>query len=186
MVGTWAAPRNPQATLNVPLAPHWARALGRLDHKEIDVVLTAGLSHYLRGSARQNGAAPDDALTAETQALLATAAHPRPTPSTTIHRAVELIEAHAAEPITMADIAEAVGISVRALMAGFRHQMDSTPMGFLRETRLQRVRQELVASDPSTTTVTAVATRWGFTHLGRFSAHYRQRFRESPSTTLRR
>ncbi|MHA4818218.1 helix-turn-helix transcriptional regulator [Streptomyces aculeolatus] len=184
MVGTWVAPRNPRAALNVRLAPHWARALGRLNPDEIDIVLTAGLSHYLRGSARQNDAA-SDTRAAETQALLTTAGRPRPTPSKAIRRAVELIEEHAAEPITMADIAEAVGVSVRTLTAGFRHQMDSTPMRFLRETRLQYVQRELAAADPGTTTVTAVATRWGFTHLGRFSAHYRQRFGESPSITLR-
>ena len=33
-------------------------------------------------------------------------------------------------------------------------------------------------------TVTAIALRWGFTHLARFSGQYRARFGELPSQTL--
>jgi transcriptional regulator GlxA family with amidase domain len=51
--------------------------------------------------------------------------------------------------------------------------------------RLDSVRTELTNSDPGGTTVTAVAGRWGFVHLGRFADQYRQQFGESPSETLR-
>ncbi|WP_031469535.1 AraC family transcriptional regulator [Sciscionella sediminilitoris] len=103
-----------------------------------------------------------------------------------VRAAVELIEAHAAERLTVEDIAEAVGISVRALQEGFRRTLDSTPTGYLREVRLQRVRAALAAADPRTAGVTDIALRWGFVHQGRFSVQYRQRFGESPSVTLRR
>ncbi|MFP5477787.1 MAG: helix-turn-helix domain-containing protein, partial [Gammaproteobacteria bacterium] len=36
------------------------------------------------------------------------------------------------------------------------------------------------------THVAGVALRWGFGHLGRFSADYRARFGEYPSETVRR
>lgn len=103
-----------------------------------------------------------------------------------VRRAMELIEAHAAEPLTVEDIAEAVGVSVRALQDGFRRHADTTPLSYLRDVRMARVRAELSASDPGTTTVTEIACRWGFFHTGRFSVAYRQRFGESPSHTLRR
>jgi AraC-like DNA-binding protein len=103
-----------------------------------------------------------------------------------VRRAADLIEAHAAEPLTVEDIAEAVGISVRALQDGFRKAFGTTPMNFLREVRLRKVRAELIAADPKSVTVTDVAIRWGFLHAGRFSVHYRERFAESPSHTLRR
>ncbi|KAA9378796.1 AraC family transcriptional regulator [Microbispora cellulosiformans] len=110
---------------------------------------------------------------------------PRVAPPT-VQRAVRLIEEHAAEPLTVEDIAEAVGVSVRALQEGFRRHVEKTPMGFLREVRLERARAELAVTDPVAATVTDVAFRWGFAHLGRFSLTYRQRFGESPSETLRR
>lgn len=102
-----------------------------------------------------------------------------------IKRAVELIEAHAAEPLTVEDIAEAVGISVRALQEGFRRFLDTTPMNHVRDVRLGRIRAELAVADPTCTTVSDIATRWGFLHAGRFAVLYRRRFGESPSATLR-
>ncbi|MFB9908440.1 AraC family transcriptional regulator [Allokutzneria oryzae] len=105
----------------------------------------------------------------------------------TVRRAVELIEGHAAEPLTVEDLAEAVGVGVRALQGGFRRHLDTTPMAYLREVRLSRVHDELRAADPNTvTTVTEVAARWGFWHPGRFAAAYRQRYGETPSSTLQR
>lgn len=113
--------------------------------------------------------------------------HREPLPSApkVIKQAVELIEAHAAEPLTVEDVAEAVGLGVRALQEGFRRFLDTTPMNHLREVRLRRVHEELRLADPARTNVTEVAVRWGFLHAGRFSVQYRQRFGESPSATLR-
>ena len=57
----------------------------------------------------------------------------------------------------------------------------------LLERRLDAVRQTLMAAMPGDgLSVTEAAQRWGFGHLGNFSVLYRQRFGESPSTTLRR
>jgi len=87
--------------------------------------------------------------------------------------------------LSIADIAAEVGASVRALQAGFREWRQSTPMTELRRIRLQRVREALLEPD-ETTEVTDVALRWGFVHLGRFSAAYKTAFGEAPGITLRR
>ncbi|WP_141399186.1 helix-turn-helix domain-containing protein [Curtobacterium sp. 'Ferrero'] len=106
--------------------------------------------------------------------------------SRTVRDAQEWIAAHAREPITSTDVHRALGMSARGLQAAFSRHADTTPMRFLREFRLDRVRADLVAADPGTTTVAAVAGAWGFAHLGRFAGYYAAEFGESPSATLHR
>lgn len=103
-----------------------------------------------------------------------------------VRRAIRIMEQHAHEPLTVSDIAECLGVSSRSLQNIFRRYLETTPMERLRDIRMVRAREELVAADPARTTVTKVATRWGFHHLGRFSVEFRRRFGESPSSTLRR
>jgi transcriptional regulator GlxA family with amidase domain len=59
-------------------------------------------------------------------------------------------------------------------------------MAYLRRVRMDRVHTDLLAADPSDTTVTAIAARWGFLSAGRFSADYRSTYAELPRQTLRR
>lgn len=39
---------------------------------------------------------------------------------------------------------------------------------------------------PLTAKITEIATRWGFNHLGRFSAWYKDTYSESPYETLQK
>jgi transcriptional regulator GlxA family with amidase domain len=88
-------------------------------------------------------------------------------------------------PITMSDVAAHLGVSLRSLQAGFRQWRNATPNAYLRQVRLRLVREELLRSDQDAS-VTTVAMRHGFMHLGRFSAQYRAAFGEGPRATLRR
>jgi AraC-like DNA-binding protein len=103
-----------------------------------------------------------------------------------IRKALQFIEDQPAEIETVADIASVVGLSVRALDDGFRRFVGMPPMTYLRNLRITRAHEELMAADPFTTTATAVARKWGFGHYGRFAADYRRRFGHKPSETLRR
>jgi AraC-like DNA-binding protein len=91
----------------------------------------------------------------------------RPLPAP-VRRAKAFVEAHAAEPVVLADIAQAARLSPRGLQYAFRAATGRTPMQY-----------------PSVETVAAIAARWGFSNLGRFAAMYRGEFGETPSTTLR-
>ena len=64
--------------------------------------------------------------------------------------------------------------------------MGASPMTYLRDVRLRRAHQSLLASDPSTATVRDIAFRWGFTNAGRFTAAHTARYGEPPRITLRR
>jgi len=101
------------------------------------------------------------------------------------NRAIDFIHANIHRPLTVIDIAEAVGISVRSLQAGFRQFKDTTPVAYLRRLRLQTAHTEL-SSPENTLPVREVALKWGFTQMGRFAAQYRGMFGVSPSETVRR
>jgi AraC family ethanolamine operon transcriptional activator len=85
---------------------------------------------------------------------------------------------------TIVDICAAVGVSERSLQYAFRAYVNMSPLVYLRYCRLSRTRASLRAADPQRTTVTEVAMRFGFLHLGRFASDYKQVFHEAPSATL--
>jgi len=101
-----------------------------------------------------------------------------------VTRAIDLMRTHPEAPWTAGKLAQHTGIGARALTKAFARSGEQPPMTYLRELRLQRVRGTLLDADPRSVTVTAVAGRWGFVHLGRFAKQYHQVFGEHPSTTL--
>jgi AraC-like DNA-binding protein len=103
--------------------------------------------------------------------------------SSAIRRATAFIDDNADGALTVAQIAEAARLSVRALQIGFQREFGTSPMGYLREVRLDAARHELLHGDD--VLVADVARRWAFANVGRFAALYRARFGENPSDTLR-
>ena len=119
-----------------------------------------------------------------TQSIL----HPGRSPaSRTLRRAVEYIECHLAEELNVSQIAEAVGCSTRTLQNAFASELNTTPLSYIKDQRLQRVHDELRDSAVASFnmhSISDIARSWGFTHMGRFAACYRSRFGENPSDTL--
>ena len=104
----------------------------------------------------------------------------------TVREAIDLVSAEEEATWTIPDLARTVGVTVRALELGFRKELGKTPREFVREQRLLRAHDELLRGHPGDgTTVTGVASRWGFWHAGRFATSYTQRFGVRPATTLR-
>ena len=102
-----------------------------------------------------------------------------------LRRAEDYMEVHAADPITIPDVAAAAGVSIRALQNAFRRYRDCSPLYFLQERRLDLARCWLLAATPETT-ITEVALAAGYSHASHFGVNYRRRFAETPSQTLRR
>ncbi|AKE87974.1 AraC family transcriptional regulator [Rhodococcus aetherivorans] len=104
----------------------------------------------------------------------------------TIKRVTDLIDASPEQPHTAAALAKAAGVSVRTLQDSFQDQLGITPMAYLRQVRLVRAHEDLVNTDPARgLSVRDIAYKWGFNHLPRFAATYRERFGVLPSQTLR-
>ncbi|UNZ17378.1 AraC family transcriptional regulator [Streptomyces sp. 891-h] len=103
-----------------------------------------------------------------------------------LRRAMAYIDANAARPLTLREIATAARTSPRALQHAFARHCETTPTGYLRRVRLEGAHRDLQAADPTSgVTVSAVAARWGFAKAGRFASQYREQFGMSPSRTLR-
>jgi AraC-like DNA-binding protein/tetratricopeptide (TPR) repeat protein len=102
-----------------------------------------------------------------------------------VHQAVRLLEDSPEAEHTPIALARACGVSPRTLQKHFRQFLGRPPTEVLRDIRLDLVRRELLLGR-NDTSVSELATRRGFNHLGRFSGWYRGRYGESPSATLRR
>jgi AraC family ethanolamine operon transcriptional activator len=98
----------------------------------------------------------------------------------------QLVEQHPDECPSIEELAAAVDVSERTLRTVFLDYFGVPPRYYLTVRRMHQVRAVLRASDPETTTVTAVAARFGFWHFGRFAGEYRRLFGERPSETLYR
>jgi AraC family ethanolamine operon transcriptional activator len=100
------------------------------------------------------------------------------------HRALDYIHVHLTEPLGWETLCHQVGVSRRSLEYAFRNVSGVTPGQYIKLRRLAAARKMLVEADPAQTTVTSIALKYGFHHLGSFSIDYKSLYGESPSQTL--
>jgi AraC family transcriptional regulator, ethanolamine operon transcriptional activator len=104
-----------------------------------------------------------------------------------IVRSVEaFFQEHIGEPVSIARLSAAAGVSERALRNAFYQVYAISPKRYLRRWRLNLVRNALRSADRQRISVTDVATQHGFSELGRFAGEYKALFGERPSQTLYR
>jgi len=101
-----------------------------------------------------------------------------------ISEAIDFIHANMHQALTLTEVAQAAGMSVRSLQYGFHRFRNVTPRAYLRQVRLEAVRAELV-SPLNALPVRDIALKWGFAHMGHFAASYRAAYGEAPSETAR-
>ncbi|MBK8438505.1 MAG: helix-turn-helix domain-containing protein [Rhodobacter sp.] len=85
-------------------------------------------------------------------------------------------------PISVAELTVELGLSRRTLQNACQEIVGMSPVQYLRALRLSEARRMMQRA----TSVTEVATQFGFWHLGYFSRDYQMMFGELPSATLRR
>ena len=90
-----------------------------------------------------------------------------------------------AHPLCVAELALFCEVPERTLQRHFVAFLGHPPLAHFRHLRLAAVREALLAPSNGTS-VTEIATSFGFAHLGRFAAEYRRLFGETPSATLAR
>lgn len=100
------------------------------------------------------------------------------TTSQTIVRAIEAMENHIADPLTLAQLALLSGIGARQLNRLFREKLGQSTMGFCRALRLEKARGFL-AQSPMPISQIALAT--GFSSQAHFSHCFKKKYGEPPS-----
>jgi len=103
-----------------------------------------------------------------------------------LQRTEDYICANLDRAITRYELADTAGVSIRSLNRAFEKRYGSGPMTFVRQRRLDACYTRLLGSEPDATTVSDVATSYGFNHFGKFAVAYKKAFGESPSTSLRK
>jgi AraC-like DNA-binding protein len=101
-----------------------------------------------------------------------------------LRRAEEFLAAHMRTAVSLPEVAAVAGVSLRTLTRAFHKKHGIGPIGFLRQRRLHAARRDFLSAPPGSESVTHVALRYGFAHLGRFASEYRKAFGEYPSETL--
>lgn len=98
------------------------------------------------------------------------------------------LEQHVDAPVTVTQLCEVTSVSRRTLQYSFESILGVSPIQYLRFTRLNGVRRDLVkaslASPEATINISQIAAQWGFWHLSQFAKDYKQLFGEQPSQTL--
>lgn len=92
-----------------------------------------------------------------------------------IKRARDYIHAHIAEKLDMAVLADVSGCSYRTLQRGFMSAFGVSPLQYIRKVRLKAVYDEINFSS-EVSTVSSIARKWGFSHMGRFAQEYQKEF----------
>lgn len=95
------------------------------------------------------------------------------------------LEADPDRPLYVLELAQAICVPVRTLSVCCHEQLGIGAKQYLMLRRMHLVRRALRMADPTTTTVTEIATQYGFWQFGRFAGEYRSLFGELPSATLR-
>ena len=103
-----------------------------------------------------------------------------------LSKADDYIRDHRGGAVSLIDLCLFVGASKRSLQYAFQESYQMSPMAYLKVNRLNQTRRALLSGDLKESSVTDIALRFGFCHLGRFAQDYRAHFGESPSDTLRR
>lgn len=103
-----------------------------------------------------------------------------------LERTLRYIHENYGAATSVNDLAQVSGVGSRLLHYAFRRWLRTTPMAYVRHVRFAMARKMLRDGSPSTVSVTEISMAVGYRSLSRFSHEYRERFGETPSTTLRK
>lgn len=104
----------------------------------------------------------------------------------TINRVRDYLHVNATTNFTTQDLCRIAGTTHRNLDRVFKAYFGLSPKQYVIAYKLNKIRGELLAASPENESVSLVASKYQFHHLGRFAGQYFSYFNEFPNQTLRR
>jgi AraC-like DNA-binding protein len=101
-----------------------------------------------------------------------------------MNRFHQILDANPDRALFLPEICAALHVPERTLRLCCHEMLGMGPIRYLRLRRMRLAHRALRRARPDTTSVTEVASRFGFWHFGRFATTYRSLFGEAPSATL--
>jgi AraC family ethanolamine operon transcriptional activator len=99
-------------------------------------------------------------------------------------RLTALLEADRGHELRLPDLCRLAEVSERTVRTIFLESFGMAPGRYLRARKLRAIRAALICADPSSDTVSKIATGFGMRDLGRMARDYRLLFGEYPHVTL--
>jgi AraC-like DNA-binding protein len=100
-----------------------------------------------------------------------------------LKRVVDHIQANLDKPLIIEDLVAISGASRRSLEQAFRQNLQTSPMRYLLQCRLEVARSTLRAARPGEVQLSELAFRLGFSQPSHFTHAYKKTFAELPSQT---
>ena len=141
-------------------------------HAEVSRALEQALIEAMIGCLDSGEVAEDSAARRQHAAIL--------------RRFNRAMQDHPDQALYIPELCRSIGVSERTLRVCCQEQLGLSPKRFLLLRRMRLARQALRESAPTETTVTEIATRYGFWQFGRFAGEFKALFGELPSALLAR
>jgi AraC-like DNA-binding protein len=88
--------------------------------------------------------------------------------------------------LSVREIADAMGVTERALQMAFKGSVGMTPGEVIQRARVERIRADLLQANAADASITETAARWGIRNRSTLVSAYRRHFHETPKQTLAR
>lgn len=102
-----------------------------------------------------------------------------------VDKAVSFINETRYGKITMFELCAYADASERTLEYGFQEKFSVSPKQYIKTTKLNDIRKELLIA-PNQPIISDIANKYGFHHMGQFSADYKNLFGELPSESIKK
>lgn len=99
---------------------------------------------------------------------------------TRVAAAVRIMEGHIDQPLTIADIADRIGVTARHLQTLFQRALGLAPADYYLKLRLAQARRQIIETRRP---ISEIASEAGFTHLAVFTRAYGRNYDEAPRKT---